>query len=215
MTTRKNVSEKNTTSKIATVEFLKPLFEAKTKLDDINQSFVDASYSGILQDGKIPLKDIESTVLNVGIEQGFILNDKSLLVETNKILESLDKIPSTYFGLIKIASTLNESIYNSIDEIMLSFKAKLGDEMPVKGKGYFSENSILGQCYNILFSIDSLDEETFKQKVYQLKRKEKGIDIPISNVQLSKYYKDMVNHIHSVQAVIEKHGIDNFNSFYQ
>ena len=116
---------------------------------------------------------------------------------------------------MKIANEINTTIYNGIDEIMLSFKMKLGSKMPVKGKGYFSENSIFGQCYEVLLSIDQLDEEVFKQKLNEIKRKERGVLIPISQVQINKYYKDMVNHIHSIQAVIEKHGIDNFTKFYQ
>lgn len=216
MTTKNQNSEETTEQKIVTSHtFLNPLFKAKMSLDDIDQEFIDASYGGLLKEGKIPLKLISQTVLNYGIKHGFIFDQDKLLVKTDKILSELDKIPSTYFGLLRIADKLAESIYNSADEIMLSFKSKLGDKMPVKGKGYFSENSILGQCYEVLLSIDTLDEEVFKSKVYEIQRKEKGVLIPISDTQLGKYYKDMVNHIHSIQAVIEKHSSDKFMSFYQ
>lgn len=187
-------------------------FKASMSLNDICTEVMKESISGNL-DNNIAFGDVQSTVKNVGQENGFILSDLGLSDKVKELIETGKEVPSTYTEVLKLAESLANKYYKSSASTLQALKDNWVGEFPIN---YRLESEWQDTIENqVLFEIYKSNPDTKISELMQAcrdnlmtKETESSPSHKLTEKRADQYTKKVLKWYKLFQKISEKHGED-------
>ena len=189
-----------TTTKKALTEVITPMFEQGLPALEIEEKIYNAKKGIVepIQFGQALTELVKSTAIKLG----FVLDGEGLDSKVKDALQSLEELPKSYISMLKLAQSMSEGVYNTVDEFIPYMKLNWSGSFPVESKTW-NKNSFDFKTMELLIQNPELSEENFLTEIALLTRDTESGQEQLLSHRVQPNFKMAKKWVHMMQMFNE------------